>query len=144
MQIKSKQIEQKVFISSDGMEFSTAVECRRHEVVQTFLKCKCHTVNSMGEPKYIVNCATLDDLRDVLEFFDNTYSTNAFSSNFNEEDVQSLVPGRIVFEYLENDMFEQGLIYSIDRLITEIDDKIASLNHLKQTLTREENTDVIR
>lgn len=143
MQIKRKQIEQRVFVANDGMEFSTAVECRRHEATQTYLKCKCHTISSMGEPKYIVKCTTLDELRDVLEFFDNTYSTNAFSSSFDEEDVQSLVPGYIVFEYLENDMLERGLIYPLTRLISEIDDSIASLKHLKQTLIEKEVTDVL-
>lgn len=139
MQIKRQQIEKRIFVAEDGMEFPTAVECRRHEATQTYLKCKVDTISYMGDPKYIVKCQNENELRDVLEFFDYTYSTDGFSSNFDEESVRRLVPGYIVLEFSEDEVMEHCLIYPIDELIFEIDEKIKALSNLKTKMLERSN-----
>lgn len=134
MQIMRVQTEKRVFVANDGMQFPTAVECRRHESTQTFLKCKIDSISCMGNTKYIVKCTTKDELRDVLEFFDYTYSTDGFSMDFEEEEVQELIPGYIVCEYRGDEIYDECCIYSLDTLISEVDNHIKSLNSIKQTL----------
>lgn len=135
MQIIRVQTEKRVFVANDGMQFPTAVECRRHESTQTFLRCKIDSVSCMGDTKYIVKCTTKDELRDVLEFFDYTYSTDGFSLDFEEEEVQELVPGYIVCEYRDdNGIYDECHIYPLDTLINDIENHINSLNAIKQRL----------
>ena len=140
MQTITKYVEKTVFVADDGKEFSNAYECKRHEFLKTYHTLKPTPIKLPdGEWRYVVKCSTEKELINILDFYNDHFSTDAFCDCIEKEEVPIYLNSFIVLEYKELDIGDYARVYTLAKFIEKIDGEIASLTDIRNNLMEASN-----